>query len=226
MVLPRRAGEWNRPAGGCPPALFQFDSVLWLMPRRNLLDALDLHEVPGVGLGVGGLDVGSVTDGVADVVELDQAADALIGHAGQSSQNVGGLGGTGSLDGFQSGEVGVIAHGGDGGDHVVAAVVGLGVGVGVDPLLDAKTNNGGNDMVSAVTAMGYDAYFTALEALKAAGSIDPAAVLEALPGVTYEGVCGFIQFDDIGDAIRDQAYIKTANTEAGIWEFVAVQGVA
>ena len=33
---------------------------------------------------------------------------------------------------------------------------------------DAKTNNGGNDMVAAVTAMGYDAYFTALEALKAA----------------------------------------------------------
>ena len=28
---------------------------------------------------------------------------------------------------------------------------------------DAKTNNGGNDMVSAVTVMGYDAYFTALE---------------------------------------------------------------
>ena len=91
---------------------------------------------------------------------------------------------------------------------------------------DAKTNNGGNDMVSAVTAMGYDAYFTALEALKAAGSTDPAKVLEALPGVTYEGVSGFIQFDEIGDAIRDQAYIKTANTEAGVWEFVKVQGVA
>ena len=28
---------------------------------------------------------------------------------------------------------------------------------------DALTNNGGNDMVSAVTVMGYDAYFTALE---------------------------------------------------------------
>ena len=28
---------------------------------------------------------------------------------------------------------------------------------------DALTNNGGNDMVSAVTAMGYDAYFVALE---------------------------------------------------------------
>ena len=39
---------------------------------------------------------------------------------------------------------------------------------------DALTNNGGNDMVSAVTAMGYDAYFVALEAIKAAGSTDPA----------------------------------------------------
>ena len=91
---------------------------------------------------------------------------------------------------------------------------------------DAKTNNGGNDMVSAVTAMGYDAYFTALEALKAAGSTDPAKVLEALPGVTHEGVCGLIQFDEIGDAIRDQAYIKTADTANGTWAFVAVQGVA
>ena len=35
---------------------------------------------------------------------------------------------------------------------------------------EALTNNGGNDMVSAVTVMGYDAYFVALEALKAAGT--------------------------------------------------------
>ena len=90
---------------------------------------------------------------------------------------------------------------------------------------DALTNNGGNDMVSAVTAMGYDAYFVALEALKAAGDIDPAAVLEALPGVSYEGVSGLIEFDEIGDAKRDQAYIKTANTAEGGWEFVKVQGI-
>ena len=90
---------------------------------------------------------------------------------------------------------------------------------------DAKTNNGGNDMVAAVTVMGYDAYFTALEALKAAGSTDPQAVMEALPSVTYEGVSGHIEFDDIGDAKRDQAYIKTANTETGAWDFVKVQGV-
>ena len=90
---------------------------------------------------------------------------------------------------------------------------------------DAKTNNGGNDMVAAVTAMGYDAYFTALEAIQAAGSADPAKVLEALPGVTYTGVSGQIAFDEIGDAIRDSAFIKTANTVDGVWDFVKVQGV-
>ena len=90
---------------------------------------------------------------------------------------------------------------------------------------DALTNNGGNDMISAVTAMGYDAYFTALEAIKAAGSTEPADILAALPGVTYTGVSGEIAFDDIGDAKRDAAYIKTANTETGEWDFVKVQGV-
>ena len=80
-------------------------------------------------------------------------------------------------------------------------------------------------MIAAVTAMGYDAYFTALEALKAAGSTDPKAVLEALPGVSYEGVSGLIEFDDIGDAVRDSAFIKTANTETGAWDFVKVQSV-
>ena len=90
---------------------------------------------------------------------------------------------------------------------------------------DMLTNNGGNDMVSAVTVMGYDAYFTALEAIKAAGSTAPADILAALPGVTYSGISGEISFDDIGDAKRDAAYIKTANTETGAWDFVTVQSV-
>ena len=89
----------------------------------------------------------------------------------------------------------------------------------------AKTNNGGDDVVAAVTAMGYDSYYVALEALKAAGSTDPAAVKAALPSVTYEGVTGHIEFDEIGDAKRDVAYVKEANTETGAWDFVAVQGV-
>ena len=85
------------------------------------------------------------------------------------------------------------------------------------------TNNGGNDTIAAVTAMGYDAYYVALEALKAAGSTDPAAVKAALPSVTYTGVSGAIAFDEIGDAIRDTAYIKVADTANGVWALETVQ---
>ena len=91
---------------------------------------------------------------------------------------------------------------------------------------EALTNNGGNDMIAAVSVMGYDAYFTALEALKNAGSIDPKAVNEALWNTTYEGVSGAIAFENVnGDAIRDTAYIKAVDTANSAWNFVAVQGV-
>jgi branched-chain amino acid transport system substrate-binding protein len=90
----------------------------------------------------------------------------------------------------------------------------------------ALSNNGGNDMIAAVSVMGYDAYYTALEAIQEAGSIDPADIMAALPGVTYTGVSGAIAFDDTGDAIRDSAFIKKANTETGEWDFVAQQTVA
>ena len=89
----------------------------------------------------------------------------------------------------------------------------------------AKTNNGGDDTVAAVTAMGYDAYFVALEALKKAGSTAPADVLKVLPSVTFDGVSGKIEFNETGDAKRDTAFVKNANTETGAWDFVAKQGV-
>ena len=90
----------------------------------------------------------------------------------------------------------------------------------------AMSNNGGDDTVAAVTAMGYDAYYVALEALKAAGSTDSTAVNEALWDVSYTGVTGQIAFESTnGDAIRDTAYVKTANTETGEWDFVTEQGV-
>ena len=88
-------------------------------------------------------------------------------------------------------------------------------------------NNGNDDTVAAVSAMGYDAYYTALEALKAAGSTDPAAVNEALWGVTYDGVSGHIEFDqENGDAIRSSAFVKVANTESGAWDFVSEQTIS
>ena len=86
----------------------------------------------------------------------------------------------------------------------------------------ALANNGGNDELAAVTVMGYDAYYVALEALKAAGSTSPADVLKALPSVTYTGITGNIAFNDIGDADRDSAVIKKCDTTNGVWEFVTV----
>lgn len=81
----------------------------------------------------------------------------------------------------------------------------------------ANAANGGNDTISAVTAMGYDAYYVALEAMKKAGSVDKADLMATLPSVTYSGVSGDIAFDSVGDAIRDTAFIKTADTANGVW---------
>lgn len=86
-------------------------------------------------------------------------------------------------------------------------------------------NNGGNDQLAAVSAMGYDAYFVALEALKAAGTTDSQAVRDALPNVSYTGVTGEITFNETGDANRTSAFIKKCNTETGSWELVREQGV-
>ncbi len=87
------------------------------------------------------------------------------------------------------------------------------------------SNNGGNDTLSAVTVMGYDAYMVALEAIKAAGSPDASAVKEALPSIVYTGVSGEIKFDEIGDAIRSEAFIKKADTDNAVWKFVKVQSI-
>lgn len=88
------------------------------------------------------------------------------------------------------------------------------------------TDNGGNDIVAAVSAMGYDAYFTALEAIKKANSTDPAAIKAALWDVEYTGVTGLIKFDGTnGDAVRSVAYIKAVDTATGTWKFVKEQGV-
>ena len=77
---------------------------------------------------------------------------------------------------------------------------------------------------SAASAMGYDAYFTALEAIKTAGSVEPAAIHAALWNTTYSGATGDIAFDgENGDAIRSEACIKQVDNASGAWRFVAMQ---
>jgi len=87
------------------------------------------------------------------------------------------------------------------------------------------TNNGGNDMIAAVSVMGYDGYMMALAALQSAGTTDSAAVMAALPTTEIDGISGHIKFDEIGDAIRTAAFVKKINNESGEWEFVAEQTV-
>lgn len=90
----------------------------------------------------------------------------------------------------------------------------------------ALKNNNGNTDIAAVTAMGYDAYFVALEAIKAAGSADPAAIMAVLPSLQYKGgVCGDVKFNATGDAEKTEAVVKHCNTETGKWEFVATQTI-
>ncbi len=91
---------------------------------------------------------------------------------------------------------------------------------------DKLANNGGNDIVAAVSALGYDGYMVALEALKKADSADREDIAEIMADVTYTGVTGAIVFGENGDAMRDQAFIKKTNNADGSWIFVKVQSIA
>jgi branched-chain amino acid transport system substrate-binding protein len=82
---------------------------------------------------------------------------------------------------------------------------------------EALEKNGGEG-VAAVSALGYDAYMTAVEAMMAADSVDPQAIRDALPGISLNGVTGSISFDDNGDAEKDMAYIKVV--EEGAFKFL------
>lgn len=81
-------------------------------------------------------------------------------------------------------------------------------------------NNGGNDTIAPVSVMAYDAYFTIIEAIKAANSTDPKAINEALWKVNFEGISGPISFDETGNIIRNVAFIKKVNTQTGKWEIL------
>ena len=92
---------------------------------------------------------------------------------------------------------------------------------------DYKEMNGSNDIVAAVSALGFDAYNVAMTAIRAAAeekgsSMTSIDVANALWGTSIDNaVTGKIQFDQNGDAIKDSAYIKKAGN--GAFEFVKVQ---
>jgi len=86
------------------------------------------------------------------------------------------------------------------------------------------TNNGGTEGVAAVSALGYDAYMVAVEAIKTAKSTKGEDIAKVLPNTNYTGVTGNITFDANGDANKSMAYIKTI--ENGAFKFLKTQSVA
>lgn len=79
------------------------------------------------------------------------------------------------------------------------------------------------DIIPAVSALGYDAYITALKAIELANSSKGPAIRDALAKVDLEGVTGRITFDKNGDADKDMAFIKVV--EKGQFKFLKTVSV-
>lgn len=61
---------------------------------------------------------------------------------------------------------------------------------------------------AAVTALAYDAYVLAIEAIERAGSADPKAIRDAIEATEdFQGAAGLVNFDENGDAVKS-AVIK------------------
>jgi len=86
------------------------------------------------------------------------------------------------------------------------------------------TDNKQSDIIPAVSALGYDAYLAAINAIKSANSTDSTAIRDALTKVSFEGVTGSISFDENGDAKKDMAFIKTV--QDGQFKFLKTVTVA
>lgn len=91
--------------------------------------------------------------------------------------------------------------------------------------------NGSSDIVTAVSALGYDAYNVAIAAIRAAAEekgaeLTSADIARALWSTDVDGVTGNIRFDKNGDAIKNSAYIKRALNDGSGFEYVITQSVS
>ncbi|OON87715.1 amino acid ABC transporter substrate-binding protein [Oribacterium sp. C9] len=84
--------------------------------------------------------------------------------------------------------------------------------------------NDQSDIIPAVSALGYDAYLAAYNAIEKAQSADGEAIKEALKGVSYDGVTGAISFNEEGDANKDMAFIKTVKD--GAFQFLTTTTIS
>ncbi len=85
--------------------------------------------------------------------------------------------------------------------------------------------NGGNDYTSSSAAMAYDGYMLIVKAIETADSKDPQAVKAALKTLTYKGLTGTISFDEKGESLKKQVFIKTIDTSSKQFEVLQINTV-
>lgn len=81
-----------------------------------------------------------------------------------------------------------------------------------------------DEIIPAVSALGYDSYLCAVKAIEAAGSTDTQKIRDALATLSVDGVTGKITFDENGDANKDMAFIKTVKD--GKFEFLTTTTIS
>lgn len=126
-------------------------------------------------------------------------------------------------DGIQSSEL--FKLGGDAVEGTLASFPGL-------PIDKMEKGKSFNDRYKAkfkqdvvlYAPQGYDAFNVFVDAMKRAGSVESAKILEKLPSTDYKGITGPIKFDDKGD-IKDGP-ITMFKAVGGKWEAVATIGGA
>ncbi len=70
--------------------------------------------------------------------------------------------------------------------------------------------NGNTDVIASISALGYDAYMSIVEAIKSlSGDVTGEAIKDALTKLNYTGVTGVITFDQNGDAKKNVAFIES-----------------
>ena len=126
-------------------------------------------------------------------------------------------------DGIQSSEL--FKLGGDAVEGTLASFPGL----PIEKMENGKSFNDRykakfNQDVVLYAPQGYDAFNVFVEAMKKAGSVESAKILEQLPSTDYKGITGPIKFDEKGD-IKDGP-ITIFKAVGGKWEAVATIGGA
>ncbi|MBP8640551.1 MAG: ABC transporter substrate-binding protein [Oscillospiraceae bacterium] len=85
--------------------------------------------------------------------------------------------------------------------------------------------NGGNNYTSSLSAMAYDSYMLLIQAIETANSKDPQVLSQTLKTLSYQGITGNISFDEKGELLKQQAYIKTINTITKNFELIQTNTV-